>query len=114
MAFTTYCTNKGCLKQMEPVIDKATKKVFCTECGGEVENITSFMKNQMVVMGQIKKAIGPKHSWSVKCQECSAEKPPKLGKKNELLCSSCGVELKVSKPFAEVLRQKLKNGNELK
>lgn len=106
--FTTHCSNKGCYKQMEPVIDKATKTVFCTECNGEIKNITDFMKNQMIAMGQIRKTTGPKHAWAVKCEACGVEKPPKIGSKKEILCSACGAELNVSKPFAEVLRQKSK------
>lgn len=109
MGFRTYCTDKACRKEMEPVIDKKSMAVYCTECGSEVANISDFMKRQMVSMGQVRKAERAKHAYAVKCNSCGANDAPKLGKNKEILCSKCGEVLPVSGPFAEVLRQKMRS-----
>ena len=115
MAFNTYCTNRGCMKQMDPVLDKETNEVICTECGKSITSITEFAKRQMISLGQIRRASVKKQAWSVKCTACKKEGPPKLNKEGErdkknqpvikLLCQYCEVELTdLNRPFAETRR----------
>ena len=54
MAFMTYCTNKGCGKQMEPYIDPKDDKVYCSDCDRELPTITHFTKVQMKSFRQFK------------------------------------------------------------
>ena len=120
MPFWTFCDNKGCRKEMTPVIDKNTNEVFCTECGQTINSLTEFAKRQMVTLGQVRRAEKRKQAWSVKCESCQKEGPPVLnkdGEKNEkgllvgdkLLCSYCKVELtNLNKPFAQIILTNLK------
>lgn len=111
MAFSVICDNKDCKKDNEPVIDKRTKIVYCGVCGNELKDqkiITEFAKNQMVSLGQVRRAEKKQQSFSVKCSNCDRESQPKLNGK-ALVCASCGKELKnLSAPFAQMLKENLR------
>jgi hypothetical protein len=118
MEYRSFCDNKGCGKEMRPVVDKSTLKAYCTECGKEVSNISIFMRRQMLSYGQVSHNEKKKLPWAVKCLECSMEGPPVLSKDilvagrpatQVLLCSFCGKELtNLTKPFAEMIKVNLK------
>ena len=110
MEFRTFCNNKGCRKEMRPVVDTKTLKAYCTECDQEVSTITEFMRRQMVAGGQVRSNIKKKMPWSVKCSECTVESQPKLTPDNKLICSACQKELtQLTKPFAESIKIHLRN-----
>jgi len=110
MGFVTFCDNKGCRKEMEPVLDKKTDEVFCTECDQKINTLTYFAKRQMIDLGQIRKFEKVKKAWSVKCNSCEKENPPKLDKSGDnLICAFCDTELELSKPYAQVIKQNLQS-----
>jgi ribosomal protein L34E len=110
MAFFTFCDNKGCRKSMAPVIDKETNKVYCTECGKEINTVDQFMKRQMVSLGQVHRAEKRKLAWSAKCNECGKEGPPMLDKEGkELICSYCNKPMTgLNRPFAQMVKENLR------
>jgi hypothetical protein len=116
MAFQTFCDNKGCRKEMAPAIDKETLKVYCTECGEEINTVSDFMKRQLVSLGQVRRNDKRKLPYAVKCDGCEKEGPPKLddaGKK--LLCSYCDRHLEnLSRPFAQMLIETLRARQSIK
>lgn len=107
--FRSFCDNKGCGKEMKPVVDKTTYVAYCTECGKPVSNIAIFMRRQMAAHGQIRRDERKKLPWAVKCGKCSKEGPPDLSKDGKkLLCSFCSAELdSLAKPFAEMIKLNL-------
>ncbi len=109
MDFRSFCDNKGCNKEMRPVVDKDSLVAYCTECGKPVNNISIFMRRQMVSHGQVRRNEKKKLAWSVRCQHCDKEGPPELDKKGEkLVCSFCGKELDhLTKPFAQMIKVNL-------
>lgn len=118
MGFRAWCDNKGCHKEMEPVLDKLTNEVICTECDNVINSMTEFAKRQMVVLGQVRRSEQKKQAWSVKCESCKREGPPKLNDADErdknnqvvvkLICSYCGHEhTNINKPFAEMIKMNL-------
>lgn len=108
MNFTTFCDNKGCRKEMSPVVDKNTLEAYCTECDQKINCLTIFMRRQMAAEGMVKKNLKRKMAWSVKCDKCHKEGPPNISD-SKLMCFSCNKELdKLSKPFAETLKQNIK------
>jgi hypothetical protein len=108
MGFRIFCDNKGCGKDNEPVLDKDTGSVLCTECGKEIKSITDFAKRQMVALGQIRRTEKKRQAWAVKCDSCKKEAQPKL-ENNKLICSACNKELtNIAKPFMEILKQNLR------
>lgn len=111
MGFRVYCDNKGCMLEMEPVLDKALDKVYCTKCDQEIKNITKFAKAQMTSLGQIKRKERVQRAFAVKCQKCLKEAPPKLDRTGKLLiCSACDKQLEnISAPFAHTIKQYIKN-----
>lgn len=110
MAFMTYCDNKDCRQEMEPVIDKETNIVYCTKCGKEIKSVTDFMKRQMVSLGQVKKVDKRKMAYSIKCGPCGKEGTPKLDPNNKIICCYCGKEFSdLNKPFAEMLKINLRS-----
>lgn len=113
MAFNVICDNKECRKDTEPVIDKRTRIVYCGICGNELKDqkiITEFAKNQMVSLGQVRRAEKKQQAFAVKCASCDRESQPKLDKSGKVLqCSNCSKELKnLSPPFAQMLKDKLR------
>ena len=105
MGFLIYCDNKGCGKDQEPVLDPTTGDVYCTECGKVIKSVTEFAKRQMKSMGQVKRDSKKQQAFSVKCQTCKKENPPKIDDKNKIVCSFCDSELTdLPKPFQQVIR----------
>lgn len=112
MKFLCYCDNKGCLKEMEPVLDKDTMIAYCTECDKEIKNLSVFMKRQMLFSGQIKKDIAKKIAWSVKCPHCNKENLPSL-EDNSLICSLCKKKIDhLAKPFENMIKKHIKSKKE--
>lgn len=120
MGFRTFCDNKGCREEMEPVLDKQTGEAICTKCNKPINSLTDFAKRQMVSLGQVRRAERKKQAWSFKCGSCEREGPPELspvGEKNDegkvlperLVCSYCKSNLEnISKPFAQMVLTNLK------
>lgn len=107
MAFSTFCTNKGCGKIQEPYLDPQTNKVHCSECDGEITNITHFVKIQMKSMKQFRQKK-PK-PFSVTCDLCNREERPKIVQEN-VVCGACGGPLsKLSPIFKNMLKEKLRS-----
>lgn len=110
MAFSTYCTNKGCGKHMEPYLDSSDDKVYCSVCDNEIPNITHFAKMQMKTLKQFKKKT--QLSFSVKCKKCNKEDRPKIVN-NDVQCPYCKVShTHLSEPFKIMLREKLKTADQ--
>lgn len=109
MDFRSFCDNKGCHKEMRPVVDKETLVAYCTECGKTLNNISIFMRRQMVSHNQVRRNEKKKLAWAVMCEGCKKEGPPELDKKGEkLVCSFCNKELdKLAKPFAQMIKVNL-------
>jgi hypothetical protein len=109
MDYRSFCDNKDCHKEMRPVVDKETLIAYCTECGKQVNNISPFMRRQMMSFDQIRRNEKKKLPWAIKCngEKCKKEGPPEL-KEGKLVCSFCGKELDhVAKPFAEMIKVNL-------
>lgn len=107
MAFVVYCDNKGCGKQMAPLLDPETNKVECTECGKEVKSITQFAKASMKSMGQFKKTKSQK-AFAVQCKSCNQEDTPKINSDGTVVCAHCAAHLNyLSAPFVQMLKTQL-------
>lgn len=110
MPFMTYCINKGCGKQMEPYIDPKDDKVYCSECDGELPNITHFAKVQMKTLKQYRQKKGA--SFQIECKNCGRKERPKLVK-DDIVCPACNkAHTNLSEPFKIMLREKLKTAGQ--
>jgi len=104
MAFVAYCDNKGCMKQMEPLLDKKTNEVFCTECGKTINNLTHFAKISLRDMGQIKRTSENKEAFALECKGCKQLHKPRL-QNNKPICVICGKEYEnVTSSFIQMLK----------
>lgn len=100
-----YCNQKGCGKDQEPKLDITTNEVICSECGKSITNVTEFAKKTMKTLGQIKRHEKKQQAFSVKCNTCNKENPPKINEKKLIVCSLCDQELThIPKPFQQVIR----------
>jgi len=106
MAFSTFCTTKGCGKIQEPFLDPQDNKVYCSLCEGEITNLTPFVKSQMKTSKQFRqKKIKP---FSVKCLKCGREERPKVYN-NDIVCGVCSQPMDNLSPiFKNMLKEKLK------
>lgn len=110
MAFSTFCTTKGCGKIQEPYLDAKTDKVHCSICDNEIINLTSFVKHQMKMAKQYKKKQST--PFAVKCDKCGREEKPKLIS-NDVVCGSCSKSLDNLSPiFKNMLKEKLKTSGQ--
>lgn len=111
MAFSTFCTNKGCNKQMEPYLEKSTDKVYCSVCDQEITSITYFAKMQMKSLNQVKS--GPK-IFGIKCGKCKSYETPTLIK-GELACPNCKhIHTNITEYFKIAIKEQLKQGSDIK
>lgn len=111
MPFMTNCTTKGCGKYQAPILDKVSNKVYCSECGAEITNLSHFAKIQMTTLGQVKKPA--KQAYTVRCEKCRQESLPKIDGNDKLVCSSCNnIINNIGKPFEILIRNAIKKGNE--
>lgn len=108
MSFLSNCTNKGCYKLTEPVLDKATRKVYCVECGGEMTGITDFAKRSLETLGQIRREGMKREAFSVECEGCKRIGVPVLQKNGTLACPHCkGSHMKIPAITARAIVQHL-------
>lgn len=107
MAFSTFCTTKGCGKIQEPYLDLQDNKVYCSICDNEISNLTSFVKNQMKTFKQFK--VKKTKPFVFKCLKCNKEDRPKVVK-DDIVCSICLQPMDNLSPiFKHMLKEKLKN-----
>jgi hypothetical protein len=110
MGFRTYCSNKGCGKDNEPLLNTSTNEVECSECGKPITNITSFAKAQMKTLGQIKRDSKKGQAFSIECTFCKKSSPPKIDPNTErIVCAFCNSYLDyLSAPFVQIVKEFLK------
>jgi predicted transglutaminase-like protease len=109
MAFSTFCTNKGCGKIQEPYLDPQTNKVHCSLCDQEIVNLTPFVKSQMKSMKQYKKKEAK--PFAVKCAKCGREERPKVVA-NDIVCGVCSQPMDNLSPiFKNMLKEKLRTAD---
>jgi Zn finger protein HypA/HybF involved in hydrogenase expression len=101
MAMMTNCTCRGCHKLNEPVLDKVSRAVFCSECGGEQTGITDFAKRSMESMGQIKRHSLKKEAFSIECSGCKRIAVPLLLGNGKLQCPLCKAQHMTLSPIIE-------------
>ena len=94
---------------MEPVMDPATSKVYCSLCGEELTNINHFQKTTMKAIKQFR--IKSTASFSVKCQICQEDLQPKIVQ-DQVVCPAClRPHQHLSEPFKIMLKAELKTAN---
>lgn len=104
------CTNKGCGKNTNPVLDIRDNLVYCGDCGKEISQVSSFMKSQLKSLGQVKKPSRP--AYSVRCEKCKQESLPTIDINNVLVCAWCSNILKsIAKPFEILIRKAILEGD---
>ncbi len=106
MAFSTFCTTKGCGKIQEPYLDPQDDKVYCSLCNNEITNLTPFVKHQMKMNKQFKqKQAKP---FVFKCNKCKREERPKVVN-DDIVCGHCSKPMDNLSPiFKNMLKEKLK------
>ena len=103
MGFVMTCDNKKCGKSQEPMLDKESGDVYCSECNEVIKNITIFAKNSMRSLGQFKRTIQAQEAFSVGCKKCNKSACPKLSG-GKLVCKNCGVEHNLTPILAQSIK----------
>jgi hypothetical protein len=111
MPITLQCSNKGCGKIQQPYIDMTDGKIYCSECDGEIANITPFVKNQMKMNKQFKQKKSK--PFEVECKKCRNSDRPIIVN-GEVVCAKCKKPLDhLSVPFKIMLKENLKKGSDI-
>lgn len=107
MGFLICCDNKGCFETTEALLDPATDKVHCQECGGAINSVTSFTKVSMKTMGQTLKNKKQQAAFSVDCPACGKSGTPTVDVSDNVKCSRCKTSLmkSLSGPMIQAIRQ---------
>jgi ribosomal protein L34E len=104
MTFFMHCTNKGCGKQTEPLLDELTNEAICSDCGIEMSNVTHFAKVQMKALGQIKRTQKPQEAFTLSCKKCTRSGMAKqVGE--QLVCQFCSEPFVLNTFFANTIKQ---------
>lgn len=101
------CNNKGCFASDYHKLDAETNEVVCANCGGNISNISSYMKKNLASAGQVFKRA--RTSGELKCRSCDFTAAPILiehaGGLLEVACVKCRVpDTHLTKYFLEALK----------
>jgi len=107
MPFLLNCTNKGCFKIQNSLLNPETNEVICGECGNPISGVSDFTKRQMKSMGEIIKSSS-KESFAIKCNSCNKSGTPIIDN-DKCVCKYCKKDLNVSKIYLNMLKQNVKN-----
>jgi len=106
--FRIYCTNKGCGKENEAVLNTENNEVECIECGKNI-TVPHSTKISMKGLGQIKRTKKSEKAFAVECKKCNKVCVPSVDQNNKIICSNCKNVLdNISAPFATLIREKIK------
>jgi Zn finger protein HypA/HybF involved in hydrogenase expression len=92
MAMIITCTNKGCFKSSEALLDLNTNEVICRECGNPIQQVTSFAKVSLKSLGQTTKGQKKVRQLEFDCLSCNKKVQPML-KNGKIICSECKKEM---------------------
>ena len=108
MGVLIICDNKGCFKQVEPLLNVENNEVICTECGKPIKGVTYFMKVQLKSLGQTMRKQKAKSAYSVLCTKCGKNETPIVGNDGEIYCSNCNSPIKnITSQMAHVIKTML-------
>src|ERR1039457_5453481 len=96
-----WCSNKGCGKSSNAVLDKNDNEVYCCECDRAIANITSFTKATLKSLNQTRQPT--KEAFAMKCASCKNEQLPSLSKDGKFVCRKCQKEMVVGKTFVPLV-----------
>ncbi len=103
--FRINCTNKGCHKESEAVLNTETNEVECGECGKNID-VPFSTKAAMKGIGQIKRAKKSEQAFSVECKKCKKVFVPALDQDKNIICGKCSERLdNIALPFANLIRE---------
>ena len=110
MAFSTNCTQRGCGKWVEPLLDLRDNLIYCPVCNKTISNISDFTKRQLKSLGQVRTPA--KKAFSIHCIKCKKDTLPKLDGSNKLICAWCNAILtNVNKFFEDMIRKEIAKGD---
>lgn len=100
-----WCSNKGCGKSSDAVLDKNDNEVYCVECDKVITNITAFTKATLKSLNQTRKPT--KEPLAMKCASCKNEQLPGL-KNDKFVCRKCQKEMQIGKTFEPLIMKAIK------
>lgn len=81
------CTNQGCIKTSNALLNPDTLDVICQECNGIIDNISDAMKRTLKSFGQVIK--GNKKAFMLACVGCRANREVVMDQDNKTICKIC-------------------------
>lgn len=92
------CTNKGCLKTSNALLDEETSEVVCQECGQPIENIAESMRRTLKSFGQVVRT-NERKAFTMACRACRANREVALNEDNETVCKICHEPITITPTF---------------
>jgi hypothetical protein len=92
------CTNKGCMKSSNALLDEGTLEVICQECGKPIEGVSDAMKRTLKSFGQVVRT-NERKAFTLACRNCRANREIVLNQNNDTVCKVCHKEISVTAAF---------------
>ena len=81
------CTNRGCIKHSNALLDTKTMDIICQECGKPIDNISESMKRTLKSFGRVIKE--EKKAFSMGCRSCNANREIVFDENKNTICAIC-------------------------
>lgn len=91
------CTNKGCLKTSNALLDPETLEVICEECGQPISGISDAMKRTLKSFGQVIRS--ERKAFMLACHTCKANREVVMDQDNNTICKTCHNKIEVHAAF---------------
>jgi hypothetical protein len=92
------CTNKGCLKTSNALLDESSGEVICQECGKPINNISEAMKRTLKSFGLVIRNQERK-AFLLACNQCKANRNIVLDQNGNTICKICHNIINVTPAF---------------
>jgi len=97
------CTNKGCMKTSNALLNPETLEVICQECGAKIDNISEAMKRTLKSFGQVIKEN--KRAFMLSCTACRANREVVMDQDNKTICKTCHEPITIHAAFKMAMEE---------
>ena len=91
------CTNKGCMKTSNALLDPQTLDVICQECFKPIENVSDPMKRTLKSFGQVIRS--ERKAFMLACRNCKGNREVVMDQNDKTICKTCHEPITIHAAF---------------